>query len=83
MHRLPNIARVMKSRRLRWTDHVATMEEGGSALKILTGTPTGKRLLGIPGRRWEDNIRIFLKEIGINTMIWVIRLRVGIIGESL
>ena len=43
------------------------MEEGRSAFKILTGTPTGKRPLGRPRRRWEDNIRIDLKEIGINT----------------
>ena len=43
------------------------MEEGGSAFKILTGKPIGKRPLGRPRRRWEDNIRIDLKEIVINT----------------
>ena len=43
------------------------MEEGRSAFKILTGTPAGKRPLGRPRRRWEDNIRMDLKEIGINT----------------
>ena len=43
------------------------MEEGRSAFKVLTGTPAGKRPLGRPRRRWEDNIRIDLKEIGINT----------------
>ena len=42
------------------------MEEGRSAFKILTGKPTGKRLLGVPRRRWEDNIRMDLEEIGIN-----------------
>ena len=42
------------------------MEEDGSAFKILTGIPTGKRPLGRPRRRWEDNIRIDLEEIGIN-----------------
>ena len=47
------------------------MEEGRSAFKILTGKPTGKRLLGSPRRRWEDNIRMDLKEIGINTRNWV------------
>ena len=52
------------SRRLRWTGYIARMEEGRSALKILTGAPTGP--LG-----WEDNIRIDLKEIGINTRNWV------------
>ena len=47
------------------------MEEGKNAFKILTGKPTGKRPLGSPRRRWEDNIRIHLKEIGINTKNWV------------
>jgi hypothetical protein len=56
-----NIVRVVKSRRLRWASHVARMEEGSSAFKILTGKPTGKRPLGRPKRRWEDNIRIDLK----------------------
>ena len=50
----PNIARMVKSIRLRWAGHVARMEEGRSALKILTGTPTGKRPLGRPRFRWED-----------------------------
>ena len=63
----PNIVRVIKSRRLRWTGHVARMEEGRSAFKILTGKPTGKRLLGRPRRRREDNIRMEVKEICINT----------------
>ena len=49
---------------------------GRSAFKILTGTPTGKRPLGRPRRRCEDNIRMDLKEIGINTRNWVIRLRI-------
>ena len=48
------------------------MEEGKSAFKILTGTPKGKRHLGRPRRRWEDNIRIDLKAIGINTRNWVV-----------
>ena len=47
------------------------MEEGRSAFKILTGTPAGKRPLRKPSRRWEDNIRMDLKEIGINTRNWV------------
>ena len=50
---------------------------------ILTGKPTGKRLSGKPRRRWEDNIRMNLKEIGINRSNWVIRLRIGIIGVPL
>ena len=47
------------------------MEEGRSAFKMLTGKPTGKRPLGRPRRRWEDNIRIYLQEIGINAGNWV------------
>ena len=47
------------------------MEEGRSAFKILTGKSTGKRPLGSPRRRWEDNIRMDLKEIGINAGNWV------------
>ena len=71
----PNIVRVIKSRRLRWEDHVPRMEEGGSAFKILTGKPTEKRPLGRPRRRWD------LQEIGINTRL--IQLSIGIIVESL
>ena len=47
------------------------MEEGRSAYKILTGKPTGKRPLGKSRRRWEDNIRMKLEEIGINAGNWV------------
>jgi hypothetical protein len=43
------------------------LEEGRSTFKILTGRPTGKRLLGKPRRRWKDNIDMDLKEIGVNT----------------
>ena len=62
-----NINNIVKSRRLRWAGHVARMEEGRSAFKILTGKPTGKRPLGRPRLRWEDNIRMDLEEIGINS----------------
>ena len=58
---------MIKFRRLRWAGHVARMEEGRSAFKILTGKPTGKRPLG----RQEDNIRMDLEEIGINAGNWV------------
>ena len=47
------------------------MEEGRSAFKISAGKHIGKRPLGRPRRRWEDNIRMDLKEIGINTRNWV------------
>ena len=62
---------MIKSRRLRWADHVARMEEGRSAFKILTGKSTERRLLGRPRRRWEDDIRMDLEEIGINAGNWV------------
>ena len=61
MYRSPNIDRVIKSRRMRWVGHVARMEEGRSAFKILTGTLAGKRPLGRRRSRWEDNIRMDLK----------------------
>ena len=66
LYRSPNIVKMIKSRRLRWTGHVARMEEGRSAFKILTGKPTGKRPLGRPRRRWEDKTKMDLKEMGIN-----------------
>ena len=62
---------MIKSRRLRWAAYVARMEEGRSAFKILTGKPTGKRPLGRPRRRWEDDIRMDLEEIDINAGNWV------------
>ena len=61
LYRSPNIVRVIKSRRLKWAGHVARIE-GRSAFEILKGTFTGKRALGRPRRRWEDNIRMNLKE---------------------
>ena len=67
----PNIFRAINSRRLRWVGHIARMEEGRSAFKILKAKPTGKRPLGRPRRRWEDNIRMDLEEIGINAGNWV------------
>ena len=59
------------------------MEEGRSAFKILTGKPTGKRPLGRPRRRWEDNIIMDLKEIGINTKNSVDSARIRIIRGPL
>ena len=71
LYRSPNIVRVITSTRLRWAGHVARMEGGSSAFKILTGKPTRKRPPGRPRRRWEDNIKMELEEIGINAGNWV------------
>ena len=57
----------IKSSRLRWAGHVARVEEGRSAFKILTGKYRGKILLGRLGRRWEDVFTMDLKEVGVNT----------------
>jgi hypothetical protein len=54
----PNIVRVMKSRRMRWAGHVARMGEGRGVHRVLVGNPEGKRPLGRPRRRWEDNIKV-------------------------
>ena len=59
----PNIVRVIKSRRMRWAGHVARMGRGG-AYKVLVGKPEGKRPLERPRRRWVDNIRMDLQEVG-------------------
>ena len=62
MYRSPNIFGVMKSRRLRWASNVGRMDEGTSAFIILKGTTARKRPLGRPRCKWEDNIRMDLKE---------------------
>jgi hypothetical protein len=71
LYRPPNIVRLIKYRRLRWAGHIAGIEEGRSAFKILTSKPARKRALRGPRRRWEDDIKMDLKEIGINTRNWV------------
>jgi hypothetical protein len=60
----PNIIRVIKSRRLRWARHVACMWERRGAYKALVGKPEGRRPLGRPRHRWEDNIKMDLREVG-------------------
>ena len=67
LHSLYRSPRVIKYTRLRRADLVARMEESRSAFNILTGKPTGKIPMGRHRRRWEDNIRMDLIEIGINT----------------
>ena len=62
---------MIKFRRLGWSGHVARIEGGRSDLKIPIGTPTGKRLLGRPWRKREDNIKMDLKGISINSRNWI------------
>jgi hypothetical protein len=58
----PNIIRVIKSRRLRWAGHVARMGERRGVYRVLVGKPEGRIPLGRPRRRWEDNIKMDLRE---------------------
>ena len=55
--------RVVKSRRMRWAWHVARMGEGRGVHRLLVGKPEGKRPLGRPRHRWEDNIKMDLQEV--------------------
>jgi hypothetical protein len=66
-----NIIRVMKSRRLRWAGHVARMGERRGAYRALVGKPEGRRPLKRPRRRWEDNIKMDLREVGCGGGDWV------------
>ena len=63
LYSLPNIVRVVKSRRMRWAGHVARMGEKRGVHRVLVGKPEGKRPLGRPRRRWEDNIKMDLQEM--------------------
>ena len=67
----PNTLQEIKSRRKRWEGHVARMEEGRGVHKVLVGKPEGKRPLGRPRRRWEDNIKMYLVEVGSSCVDWM------------
>jgi hypothetical protein len=71
LYSLPNILRVIKSRRMSWAGHVARMGEGRGVCRVLMGKPEGKRPLGRPRRRWEDNIRLDLQEVGSGCEDWI------------
>jgi hypothetical protein len=62
----PDIVRVIESRRMRWVGYVARMGEGRSVYRVSVGKPEGKRPLRRPRRRWEDNIKLDRREIGID-----------------
>jgi len=64
LYSLPNIVRVVKSRRMRWARHVPRMGEDRGVHRVLVGRPEGKRPLGRPRCRWEDNIKMDLQEVG-------------------
>ena len=66
-----NVVRVIKSRRMRWAGHVARMEEGRGVHKVLVGKREGKRPLGRPRRRWKDNIKMDLQEVGRGCGDWM------------
>jgi hypothetical protein len=67
----PNIVRVIKSRRMRWAGHVARIGEGRGVYRVLVGGPEGKRLLRRPRRRWEDDIKMDLRETRIDGANWI------------
>ncbi|KAJ4441826.1 hypothetical protein ANN_11685 [Periplaneta americana] len=67
----PDIIRNIKFRRLRWAGHVARMGESRNAYRVLVGRPEGKRPLGRPRRRWEDNIKMDLREVGYDGRDWI------------
>jgi hypothetical protein len=67
----PGIVRVTKSRRIRWAGHVARMGERRGVYRVLVGRPEGKRPLGRPRRRWEESIKLELREIGMDGANWI------------
>jgi hypothetical protein len=71
LHSSPNIVRVIKSRRMRWAGHVARMREGRGVYSVLIARPKGKRSLERPRHRWEDNIKMNLRETGIDGANWI------------
>jgi len=71
MYSSPNIFRVIKSRRMRWMGNLAFMRERKGAYGVLVGKPEGRCPLGRPRRRWEDNIKMDLQEVGCGGMDWI------------
>jgi len=66
-----NIVRVIKSRRMRWAGHVARIGEETGVYRVLVGKPEGRRPLGRPRYRWEDDIKMDLQEVGCGGMDWI------------
>jgi hypothetical protein len=72
-----SIVREIKSRRMGWAGHVARTEERRGVYRVLVGKPEGNRPLGRPRRRWEDNIKMDLQEVGCEVMDWFDLPRIG------
>jgi len=64
--------RVVKSRRMRWAGHVASMGEGRGVHRVLVRKPEGKRPLGRPRLRWNNNIKMDLQEVGEGCGEWIV-----------
>jgi len=79
----PNIVRMIKSRRMRWAGHVACMGIRKGIYKDWVGRPEGKRPLGRPRPRWDNNIKMNLKEVKWVAWVGLIRLRIGTCGGHL
>jgi len=79
LYSLPNIVQVVNLRRMRWVGHVAHMGEGRGVHRVLVGKPEGKRPMGRPSHRWEDNIKMDLQVVGTGWS-W---LRIGTGGRHL
>jgi hypothetical protein len=71
LYSLPNIVRVVKSRRMRWAGHVARMGEERGVRRVLVGKTEGKRPLGRTRRGWEDNIKMDFQEVGVGCRDWI------------
>jgi len=71
LYSLPNIIRAIKWRRMRWARHVARMEEGRDVYRVLVRKPARKRPPRRPSRRWEDNIKMDLQEVGCGGVDWI------------
>jgi hypothetical protein len=78
-----NIIRVIKSRRMRWAGNVVRVGERRGAYRVLVGKPEGKTPLGRRRRRWEDNIKMDLYEVGWGACTGLIWLRIGTVGGLL
>jgi hypothetical protein len=71
LYSLPSTIGIIKSKRMRWAGHVARIGEKRNVYRLLVGKPEGKRPIGWPRRRWIDNIKMDLLEIGLSVVDWI------------